>query len=138
MCFKDGLSSCTRCGRHYVAFSVNIGLRACIALMIVARSAWVRRLSSSARYVCVALRAERRVACPRSVSVNVIRLLSFGLVRRIAKLRATSPSINADIEGSINPMYSATSDSDAPLCWLKKCSVRNCGTDNSGAPYFLN
>jgi hypothetical protein len=67
-----------------------------------------------------------------------MRRLSWGCVRRVAKLRFTSPSMRVDIEGNVNPMCSATSDSEDPLFLLRKPRTRNCGTESSWAPCLLN
>jgi hypothetical protein len=95
-------------------------------------------LNLSVRYACVPSRADRKVASPRSESVNVIRLRSSSWVRRITKSRTTRPSTSVDMDGKVSPMCSAASESEAPLWLLMKSRVRNCGTDSTWPPCFLS
>ena len=67
-----------------------------------------------------------------------MRRRSSRSVRRLTNPRATNPSTSADMVGRVNPMWSHTSDSDAPSFLYTKANVRYCGTDISLAPYFRN
>ncbi len=85
-----------------------------MAVVIVARSDAESWRSLSSKLAMVAARADSSLARPASVSVSVIRRRSSGSVRRLTNPRATNPSTSNDMVGRVNPMWSPTSDSDAP------------------------
>jgi len=109
-----------------------------MASVIVARSDAESWRSLSSKYAMVAARADSSLARPGSVRVSVMRRRSSRSVRRLTNPRTTNPSTSADMVGRVNPMWSHTSDSDAPSFLYTKANVRYCGTDISLAPYFRN
>ncbi len=109
-----------------------------MAVVIVARSDAESWRSLSSKLAMVAARADSSLARPASVSVSVIRRRSSGSVRRLTNPRATNPSTSNDMVGRVNPMWSPTSDSEAPSFLYTKANVRYCGTDISLAPCFRN
>jgi len=109
-----------------------------MASVIVARSDAESWRSLSSKLAMVAARADSSLARPAAVSVSVIRRRSSGSVRRLTNPRATNPSTSNDMVGRVNPMWSPTSDSDAPSFLYTKANDLYWGTDISFAPYFRN
>jgi hypothetical protein len=107
-----------------------------MANVIAARSDAESWRSLSSKLARAAVRADSSLARPASLSVRVIRRRSLGSVRRLTKPRSTNPSMSNDIVGSDNPMWSPTSDSDAPSFLYTKANDLYCGTDISLEPYF--
>jgi hypothetical protein len=107
-----------------------------MASVMVARSEAGSLRNLSSKLAKAAARADSSRARPVSVIVSVIRRRSLGSVRRLSNPRTTSPSTSIDIVGSDNPMWSPTSDSDAPSFLYTKANDRYCGTDISLAPYL--